>query len=387
MTSYAENVAEQCIECGQCTDECDFLIAYRKTPKELANEALNTNFSNNPVLPYSCNICSYCQKLCPENLDIGLMIMEAREKLVSERIGPLPGHQPAVEGQEFYLSDNFRIISAGKGSESCDAVFFPGCALSAYSPDLVKAAYSYLKTQHANLGIALGCCGGPSELIGKTDYANQITEQLEHDIKFLGASEIIVACPYCYKRLSERLTDVKPVSLYRVLSEAGAKSPEKGNRTYSIHDPCSARGQPEIQDAVRSLISEAGYTIDEHEHTRDNTHCCGMGGMVFLANADVGAAKTERTIRESSHDLVTYCATCRDIFSGQGKKCVHLLDLLFDKNPVDQASKAPNSPEIATENMRVLNRWARNLAKEIKHESVLSQWTGDLKEGMKHESK
>lgn len=386
MTSYAETVAAKCIECGQCADECDFLTTYGKTPKELANEALNTSFSDNPVLPYSCNICGYCQKLCPEDLDLGLMMMEAREKLVSKKIGPLPSHQPAVEGQEFYISDNFRVVSSGKGSGSCDAVFFPGCALSAYSPDLVQETYSYLTPLYANLGIALGCCGGPSELIGKTDYANQITKQLEQDIKRLGAPEIIVACPYCYKLLSEQFTDVKPVSLYVVLSETGAKFPAKGENTYTIHDPCSARYQPEIQDAVRDLISKAGYTIEEHAHTRDNTHCCGMGGMVFLANSAVGAAKTKRTIRESSHDLVTYCATCRDIFSGQGKKCVHLLDLLFGKNPDKQASKIPNSPEIATENMKTLNQWARNLVKEIEHESVLSRWTGDLAERMKHES-
>ena len=132
----------------------------------------------------------------------------------------------------------------------------------------------------------------------------------------MGASEIIIACPYCYKSLSEQLTYLKPISLYKVLSETGAKFTETGNSTYSIHDPCSARDQPEIHDAVRSLISKAGYAIDEHTHTRKNTHCCGMGGMVFLANANVGAAKAQRTIRESSHDLVTYCATCRDIFSG-----------------------------------------------------------------------
>jgi len=387
VTNYAEEVAAKCIECGQCTDECDFLTAYGKTPKELANETLNTSFSDNLVLPYSCNICGYCQKLCPENLDIGLMMMEARKNLVSERIGPLPGHKPAVEGQEFYLSDNFKIFSVGKGTESCDAVFFPGCALSAYSPDLVKATYSHLTAQYANLGIVLGCCGGPSELIGKTDYANQISEQLEKDIKSLRALEIIVACPYCYKRLSEQLADIKPVSLYKVLFETGAKIPEKGNNTYTIHDPCSARGQPEVQNAVRALISKAGYTINEHTHTRENTHCCGMGGMVFLVNSDVGAAKTERTIRESSHDLVTYCATCRDIFSGQGKKCVHLLDLLFGKNPAEQAAKAPNPPEIATENMKTLNQWVRSLAKKTEHESVLSQWVGDLTEEVKNEFK
>jgi len=373
MANYAETVAAQCIECDQCIAECDFLIEYGKTPKELADEALDTRFSDNPVLPYSCNICGYCQKLCPENLNLGFMMMEAREKLVSERIGPLPGHQPAIDGQEFYLSDNFRIVSAGKGAKSCDVVFFPGCALSAYSPDLVKATYSFLTARYANLGIALGCCGGPSELVGKIDYANQITEKFEQDLKRLDASEIIVACPYCYKRLSEQLIDLKPISLYEVISEINAKFPEKGSGTYSIHDPCSARGQPEIQDAVRSLISKVGYKIEEHTHTRENTHCCGMGGMVFLANANVGAAKAERTIRESPHDLVTYCATCRDIFAGQGKKSVHVLDLLFNKNPAEQAAKVPNAPEVATNNLRALNQWVKNLAEETKKVPVFTR--------------
>lgn len=370
VVGYAETVVAQCIECGQCTDECDFLIAYGKKPKELADEALNTNFSNDPVLPYSCNICGYCQKICPENLNLGLMIMEARQKLVSEGVGPLPSHQPAIEGQEFYISDNFRTVSVSEGAKSCDAVFFPGCALSAYSPDLVKATYLYLTAKYPKLGIALGCCGGPSELIGKINYANQITEQLEQDIKRFDASEIIVACPHCYKRLSERLIDIKPVSLYKVLSETGTEFPEKRNSTYSIHDPCSARNQPEIQNAVRSLISKAGYTIDEHTHTRDNTYCCGMGGMVFLANAEVGAAKAERTIRESPHDLVTYCATCRDTFSGQGKKCVHLLDLLFNKNLAEQGVKAPNAPEVAAKNLKILSQWVKNLTEEMNSDNL-----------------
>jgi Fe-S oxidoreductase len=197
-------------------------------------------------------------------------------------------------------------------------------------------------------------------LVGKIDYANQITKKFEQDVQRLGASEIIVACPYCYKRLSEQLIDLKPISLYKVISEINARFPAKGSGTYSIHDPCSARDQPEIQDAVRSLISKVGYEIEEHTHTRENTHCCGMGGMVFLANADVGAAKAERTIRESPHSLVTYCATCRDIFAGQGKECVHILDLLFNKNPHEQAAKDPNAQEVENNNLKALNQWVKN---------------------------
>jgi hypothetical protein len=64
-----------------------------------------------------------------------------------------------------------------------------------------------------------------------------------------------------------------------------------------------------------------------------------------------------------------------------------LLDLLFNKNPAEQAAKAPNAPEVATNNMKVLNLWVRDLAKEMKHESVLNQGVGNLTEEIKHESK
>nr|WP_319537450.1 (Fe-S)-binding protein [uncultured Methanospirillum sp.] len=360
MAQYAQTVAHQCNECGKCSDECDFLIAYAKTPRELAEEVLQAQFSNDPTLPYSCNICGYCKEICPVDLDIGQMITEIREQMVSEKTGPLPGHKPAVDGQEFYLSDNFRIVSAGKNASHCEKVFFPGCALCAYSPDLVTATYEYLVKQFGTIGIALGCCGGPSQLIGRSEYARQIANQLEQEVKKTGATELIVSCPYCYKLLSERLTDIKPVSLFPLLQEAEDRILEKGTGTYSIHDPCSARNEPAIQNAARNLAEIAGYTIEEHTHTRDNTHCCGMGGMVFLANATVASAKACRTIRESSHDLVTYCATCRDIFAGQGKHAIHLLDLLFTPDPAAQAQKIPNSPEVATNNLKTLNQWVRS---------------------------
>ena len=115
-----------------------------------------------------------------------------------------------------------------------------------------------------------------------------------------------------------------------------------------------------MQDAVRNLAETAGYHIEEHTHIRDNTHCCGMGGMVFLANAGVGTAKADRTIRESNHDLATYCATCRDIFAGQGKPAIHLLDLLFTTDPANQAQKVPHSPEVAINNLKTLNQWVRS---------------------------
>lgn len=60
---------------------------------------------------------------------------------------------------------------------------------------------------------------------------------------------------------------------------------------------------------------------------------------------------------------------------------------MFNKNSAEQAAKAPNAPDVATKNLKALNQWVRDLAKEIKHQPVLSQWVGNLTEEIKHESK
>lgn len=74
-----------------------------------------------------------------------------------------------------------------------------------------------------------------------------------------------------------------------------------------------------------------GYKIEEMEYSREKTRCCGMGGMVPYVDFDLANRVTKTRADEASHDLLTYCAACREALAME-KPALHLLDLIFNPN-------------------------------------------------------
>jgi Fe-S oxidoreductase len=355
--SELQTIIDSCTGCGICTEDCDFLSKYGAGPKELAEHFQENGFADDPIIPYSCNLCGLCEIRCPGGLNIGKMIFEIREEMVKNGSAPLPQHAPIKEIQQFYISDEFKVALPAHGKEKAQLLFFPGCALSAYSPDLVLQTYEHIRKSLPETGIMLGCCGGPVNLLGDVDTAAKIEDKIADDFRRLGATGIITACPYCYQLLKINRPELNPISLYTILEEIGVpaqKSPH--HAPYTIHDPCSTRNERGIQESARVLLRQSGHEFIETGHSGRTTHCCGMGGMVYAANAEVGAAKTRRTIKEAKGEIVTYCATCRETIAGQKGQIVHLLDLIF--NPAWKAAGQlpPKDPQIAKENLRSLKK-------------------------------
>ena len=46
------------------------------------------------------------------------------------------------------------------------------------------------------------------------------------------------------------------------------------------------------------ILTELGYKIQEPEYTKDNTRCCGFGGMVVPANPDIASRVIKRRIED-----------------------------------------------------------------------------------------
>ena len=165
----AKREAERCLscECKLCIEECEFLKQFCQFPKELAHRFELGYFREKPDIPYSCNLCDLCQKVCPEELNIGNMCLELRRQLVAEGLGPLPTHRFVKVNQDWSLSDNFALAQPDPESGECKRVFFPGCNLSGYSPSLVIKTYDYLRDRLPGTGILLRCCGAPTHALGE----------------------------------------------------------------------------------------------------------------------------------------------------------------------------------------------------------------------------
>ena len=325
--------AGRCLDCrcNSCVKDCEFLKMHG-FPKSIA-QRFHDRLGEVSRTAYSCNICGLCATVCPEGLDMGKLCMALREELVGKGEGPLPEHQAVKNMQEYVLSDSFRLVQPDPRTGGCKRVFFPGCSLSGYAPDLVMKSYQYLLNHLPDTGIILGCCGGPTHFLGEQAAFRQIVKDIEDDMGRLGASEIIVACPDCSRTLKENFPRLQVKSIYEVMVEQGLPDgvPTGGQWTFSLHDSCTARYQPDLRDSVRYLIRQMEYEIEEVEYSGEKARCCGMGGMVPFVDFALAGEITKRRADEFNHDIISYCAGCREALA-MNKASLHILDLVFNQN-------------------------------------------------------
>ena len=55
----------------------------------------------------------------------------------------------------------------------------------------------------------------------------------------------------------------------------------------AIHDPCTTRHFPDIQNAARNVAAQLGVSVNELDLGRENTECCGFGGLMENANPEL----------------------------------------------------------------------------------------------------
>jgi len=349
-----EKIIEKCIECGMCVENCEFLSHYATSPRELASRYATGELRDEPQIVYSCSLCGLCQELCPEHLDVGKMSMDLREELVKEGRGPLKGHSFVKKNQEYALSDSFSLVMAEAGKRDCKRVFFPGCSLPGYSPSIVFDCYNHLRENLPGTGIVLGCCGKQTLCLGDRPGFKKVMDQALEALKSLGTSEIIIACPECYSTFKEYGTDLTLTFVSDALLKAGLPESTKGdNRIFSLHDSCATRLEKELQESVRILIRKLGFEIEEMRYGKEKTRCCGMGGMLAFANPKLAGRFTKMRAEEAGHDLLTYCASCREALSNY-RPALHILDLIFNHEWEERNGLPPLTGKVRRKNQTKL---------------------------------
>jgi Fe-S oxidoreductase len=316
------------------------------------------NGTVDPVTPYSCNLCHRCTLHCPQQLKLGELFFAMRQELVANKNAPLKGHAPVVMNQRLNFSGFFNgSYPAGRRTER---IFFPGCALAAYSPSAVGKLYGHLRENLGNVGALMACCAKPTLAIGQQELFEQRLEPVCRQIKETGAVEVITACQSCYKIFEAYLPKLAPgvtvKSLWVVLNEIGlpkASSIQSPAVTLAVHDSCVTRDVPEIHAAVRQIISDLGYSIEELAASREKTRCCGQGGMIAPVNPLLAQKLMKRRAAEAQSDYIaTYCAGCRASMVWGGKQGLHMVDLIYRDN-----WDGKTAPSVGNALVSWWNRW------------------------------
>lgn len=348
----ATGEAERCLncECRICVKNCEFLSKHCTSPHELAEKFGADYFEKHPEVVYSCNLCGLCRQLCPNDLDIGELCLQLREQLVEEGLGPLRGHAFVKKNQDYAISDSFSLVLPDPGFDSCDRVFFPGCSLPGYSPSLAFKTYEHIRKRLPGTGIVLGCCGIQTLHLGERKHFEEVLGKTVDMFQSLGTKEVIVACPECYETLKEYAPELTLTFISDVLHEIGIPEGIEARRhVFSLHDPCTTRSEQALQESVRTLIAELGYELEEMEYSREKTRCCGLGGQAAFVDQKLAAIISKNRTEEAAHDLLTYCASCREALAAN-KPTVHVLDLIFNPGWEETMAKPPNTGKVRREN-------------------------------------
>ncbi len=335
--SEAMAEAARCFPCHclECVKACEYLKHYGSYPKRYVRDIYNNlsivmghRKANRQI--DSCTLCGLCETICPNDLSMGEVCLEARRSMADSGHMPASHHDFALRDMEHSRSDAAAFARHQPGRKASAVAFFPGCQLAASSPWHIEAVYAHLSAKiPGGVGLMIDCCGAPAHWARLSLHEN-VKAGLREKWESLGRPEIVTACSTCLKMLGDFHPEMKVRSLWTVMAETGWPDGAKPQIAgpLAIHDPCSGRHAVEVQRAVRSLAAGLGATVHELSGAVLTT-CCGFGGLVSFANPEVADKIVNRRIGESADDYLTYCAMCRDNFARHGKRSVHLLDLAF----------------------------------------------------------
>ncbi len=328
----------QC-ECMECVKVCEYLAAYKGYPRKYVRQVYN-NLSivagqrHGNLMINSCSLCGLCKEVCPEDLHMGEVCKSARELMAEQDRMPPSAHEFALRDMAFSTGEHFWLARNEPGTAASAFLFFPGCRLSAASPEHVKKTYAHLRERlDGGVGIMLSCCGAPADWSGRTERFEEAFTDLVQEWERMGKPVLITACSTCTGVFAERLPG-KVVTLWEIID--GLDLPEVSREApaeiLTIHDPCTARHLDRAQESVRSILHKLGYETSEPSLSRNLTECCGFGGLMLFADRALAQRVVQRRIDTVPGTMLAYCAMCRDRFASQGKPTLHILDLIFGQS-------------------------------------------------------
>ena len=349
-------------------------------PPEAHTEEVLRLTANHPELYHAlrqCCFCGHCTATCATHMTAPARMREWREHFMLAGLMPVNDSKIVMVDNEWHIFSAYRAIygvaypefkllsevssaaggGAAGGSEAAgdseagdgaagdgvaagsgvsgsaaastvDTLFFPGCSLVSYAPELVRKIGEWLNGAGYRWALCDECCGSPLMSAGLFERSIALRNKLLDQIRAAGITRVLTICPGCGEELAEVMGDEidiipLPELLYAKLSQEVAdnypcSSPANDTTLASVtfFDSCHDRFDTRHGTAVRELLNLCfPQTIQlESQHHGKNTLCCGAGGAVASYDPTITAQRVWRVINEAqatgASTLVTLCPTC-----------------------------------------------------------------------------
>lgn len=333
------NRCRQCA-CKLCMQECIMLNDYTDCPKTLFKRYLREGYENmDKMIAFSCNDCSQCTIKCPKDLNLRENFVAIKEQYIEDNNNEqvIDLLKPFDKTQEMECSEEYSTTVLAEGKKT-KYLFVPGCTVPAYSPSVVEKTLDHLReTLDGEVGALLQCCGKVTKLVGEDKEFKRRNKMAIDAINETNADVIVTICPSCYNVYNET-SDKKVISYWDLMREkigipVWQKNVGKDSDVvFNIHDSCVTRNVKSHHESVRWILDELGYKYEEMRNNRENTRCCGVGGMVCSSNPALYEKIYTRRANDCTQDnVIAYCGSCRGTMEAAGKDSLHILNLLHEE--------------------------------------------------------
>lgn len=313
---------------------------------------------------YDCTLCGRCRVVCPVNIDTRPLWIAMREQLVG--VGQYPPMMDNVRqtitsaynisgapnDDRLIWSENLERIPEGvRGKEEAEVVYFVGC-VGAFYPTAYGIAQTFVQileragVDFTTLGPDEWCCGFPVIIAGMGESGRELAAHNVEAVRKTGARKLVTTCPSCFRTWQDDYPRIlgQPLGfevwhatqLVWDLIRAGRIRLGGFEMPVTYHDPCDLGRGSGIYDKPREIIrSIPGIQFTEMQEAREHSLCCGGGGDVEMANAELTTAVARRRVEQAQATgakvILSACQQCKRTLAAATRKervRMRILDLM-----------------------------------------------------------
>jgi len=344
-----ENIIDQinsCVDCMQCLEVCD---TYLITENELQSpngrlKVAEKVFNGQKISEderyglYTCTLCSLCNNVCSQEINISDVIHATKIKLSDTNIGPYEIHEKISNGilekdnsvngdpkeRLDWLPEEYRDTEKFDDKES-DTLLFLGCMSSFKVKESASASYQILKKGDYDFKILENepCCGEYLYSAGKLKDAKDYFKKTYEILKKNGIKKIIVTCAGCLyafnnvypQYIKEYDIEVRHIIqiIYDLVQDDKIKL-KNLDKEITYHDACRMGRKihgMDIYDEPRELLSQMGIKFRELDQIKQNSPCCGAGSGIRGVDKNLCINIGSNILNELENgEIISSCPLC-----------------------------------------------------------------------------
>ena len=292
-------------------------------------------------LLYLCTTCGACEVNCgviesqvdlftllkKELLQNGITLQEPHQMVVENILSKKTPYAGRLPARDEWLAQEKK----GKMASQAEIFYFVGCVSSYRETEIANAFVSILD----KLGIPFSasgeewCCGAPLYFCGHEDKVHDLVTHNVELIEKSGASTVVLTCPTCsmifkkyYPQWMKRELPFEVLHATEFMERLQRKGTLKldtmhPEKTVTYHDPCHlGRGQ-DIYEAPREILNRIkGIEFKNLTRSRENSFCCGGGGLVPIGfpdfSLDLARERASEMKSMGAELLLSACPACKE---------------------------------------------------------------------------